>query len=119
LGLNNFFAAYVGGEISREEEEDTETGGTKMTDRKVATLGMRYFLPMSLWAELRVDHEGNFQLTVEREEIPIMQRWRIGGSFEYVLKMTGNTPLVPFILLPSIQPYPLTTIVDLALGVVF
>ncbi|MEX2336815.1 MAG: multicopper oxidase domain-containing protein [Fulvivirga sp.] len=86
IGPKQFFAAYVGAEVSREEEEDTETGGTKMTDRQVATLGIRYFLPMSLWADLRVDHEGNFQLAIEREEIPITQRWRIGGSFEYDLK---------------------------------
>ena len=81
-----FFAAYLGAEISREEEKNTETGYTTMINEQVATLGVRYFLPMHLWADLRVDHQGNLQLAVEREEIPITQRWRIGGSFEYDLK---------------------------------
>lgn len=86
IGPKQFFAAYLGGEISREEEENVETGTITNSNKQVATLGIRYFLPMHLWTDLRVDHEGNFQLAVEREEIPITQRWRIGGSFEYDLK---------------------------------
>ena len=86
IGPKQYFAAYLGGQISREKEENTETGNTFMVDEQVATLGVRYLLPMSLWADFRVNHEGNFQLEVEREEIPITQRWRIGGSFEYDLK---------------------------------
>ncbi len=81
-----FFTAYVGAEISREEEENAETGNITMIDEQVATLGIRYFLPMHLWTDLRIDHEGNFQLAVEREEIPITQRWRIGGALKYDLK---------------------------------
>jgi CopA family copper-resistance protein len=85
IGPKQFFAAYLGGEISREEE-DTESGNVTMIDKQVATLGVRYFLPMHLWTDFRMDHEGNFQLAVEREEIPITQRWRIGGSVKYDLK---------------------------------
>lgn len=83
IGPKQFFAAYLGGDISSEKEK-TERGNT-IIEEQVVTLGIRYFLPMHLWADLRIDHEGNFQLAVEREEIPITQRWRIGGSFEYDL----------------------------------
>ncbi|MEX2591595.1 MAG: multicopper oxidase domain-containing protein [Anditalea sp.] len=86
IGPKQFFTAYVGAEISREEEENAETGNITMIDEQVATLGIRYFLPMHLWTDLRIDHEGNFQLAVEREEIPITQRWRIGGALKYDLK---------------------------------
>lgn len=86
FGPRQFFAAYLGGEFSKVEKENAETGNLFKEEEQVATAGIRYFLPMSLWADLRVDHQGNFQVALEREDIPITQRWRIGASLEYDLK---------------------------------
>ena len=82
IGPKQFFTAYLGGEYSREEES-SETGKRIYSEEKLATLGLRYFLPMALWADLRVDHKGEFKIAIEREEIPITQRLRIGGAVKY------------------------------------
>ena len=84
IGPRQFFAVYLGSEISKESQ--TVEGNDVVQSVEVATFGVRYFLPMHLWTDLRIDHKGNFKLEVEREEIPITQRWRVGGSFEYDLK---------------------------------
>lgn len=84
IGPKQFFSVYLGSEISREAE--TVEGSDIVQSAEVATFGIRYFMPMHLWTDLRIDHKGNFKLEVEREEIPITQRWRVGGSFEFDLK---------------------------------
>ncbi len=99
FGPRQFFAAYLGGDFSRHEVKNSETGIRYKEDEQLATAGLRYFLPMSLWADLRVDHNGDFKLALEREEIPITQRWRIGASVEYDLKEDWEYTINTFYIL--------------------
>ncbi len=83
LDPKQFVAPYVGLEVEGErvmkEESGTETTETEVS----ALLGIRYFLPMMIWSDLRVDHRGQFELQLEREDIPLTNRWRASAGGRY------------------------------------
>ncbi len=87
-----FLSAYVGFEYDGEQVMDPEINRESLETEAVALAGVRYFLPMMVWSDLRVDHRGRFELQLEREDIPLTSRWRAsaqgrysftGQSFEY------------------------------------
>ncbi len=92
LDPRQFLSAYVGFEYDGEQVMDPEINRESLETEAVALAGVRYFLPMMVWSDLRVDHRGRFELQLEREDIPLTSRWRAsaqgrysftGQSFEY------------------------------------
>ncbi|WP_338793823.1 multicopper oxidase domain-containing protein [Bernardetia sp. MNP-M8] len=85
FGAKQFFTAYLGTEIEQEEINRT-SDDQPITDAKMKGLvGIRYFLPMHVWSDFRADHEGNFQVELEREDFPLTKRWRANASVEYLI----------------------------------
>ncbi len=62
---------------------------TDKNDRRTATLGIAYTLPMLFVADARVDSEGKFRLQIGREDIPVSKRLRaslmLNSDKEYML----------------------------------
>ncbi|MBB4079407.1 FtsP/CotA-like multicopper oxidase with cupredoxin domain [Lewinella aquimaris] len=83
LDPRQFFSAYVGAEIDGEREMDAETGKLGTETKVLALAGVRYFLPMMIWSDLRVDHRGRLELQLEREDIPLTTRWRASAMGRY------------------------------------
>lgn len=84
IGPKQFFAPYIGFETSQEEVDGVVNGGEQQfVDKTVGTLGFRYFLPMHIWSDFRIGTDGNFNVELEREDIPLTQRWRLGASVDY------------------------------------
>ena len=78
-----FFSAYLGFEYDRGLREDPGSDAIRPQNETVALAGVRYFLPMMIWSDLRVDHRGRFELQLEREDIPITSRWRALAQGRY------------------------------------
>jgi FtsP/CotA-like multicopper oxidase with cupredoxin domain len=83
LDPKQFFAPYVGVEAEGARVIDEETGRESLDTEVSALLGIRYFLPMMIWSDLRVDHRGKFELQLEREDIPLTSRWRASAGGRY------------------------------------
>ncbi len=83
IGPKQFLAPYLGAEFNSAADRHFSDVVTPTRSRALALLGVRYFLPMMVWADLRVDHHGRFQLELEREDIPLTQRWRAAAGVEY------------------------------------
>ncbi len=85
FGPKQFFIAYVGAEVE-QEETNIISDQQVLPDAKVKGLvGIRYFLPMHIWSDFRTDHEGNLQIELEREDIPLTKRWRANAGLEYLI----------------------------------
>ena len=65
---------------------DPETGTEGRETEVMALAGVRYFLPLMVWSDLRVDHRGRIELQLEREDIPLTARWRAsaGGRYNFM-----------------------------------
>ena len=89
LDPRQFLSAYVGAEVESAREMDAESQEEGLETEVVALAGVRYFLPMMVWSDLRVDHRGRIELQLEREDIPLTSRWRAtaGGRYNF---MTGE-----------------------------
>jgi FtsP/CotA-like multicopper oxidase with cupredoxin domain len=83
IGPKQFFAPYLGTEVEREEMPAIGDAPPEMEVNTVGLVGLRYFLPMLIWSDLRIDHEGNVQVELEREDIALTKRWRLEGGVEY------------------------------------
>jgi len=84
LGPKQFVAVYAGTDIRNNQRDGgssptDQPGGSKTNSkdfRQVACVGVRYFLPMLVWSDLRLDHQGNVRLQLTREGIPLTRRLR-------------------------------------------
>ncbi|MCP9236323.1 multicopper oxidase domain-containing protein [Lewinella sp. JB7] len=83
LDPRQFFSAYVGAEIDGGKELDPETNQLRNKTEGFALAGIRYFLPMMIWSDLRVDHTGGIEFQLEREDIPLTTRWRASAMGRY------------------------------------
>jgi len=78
-----YFSAYVGAELEGAQMMDGETGEENLETEVVALAGVRYMLPMMVWSDLRVDHHGDLEVQLEREDIPLSSRWRASAQGRY------------------------------------
>lgn len=78
-----FFVVYAGAEAERYKVFRAADREFTYDNEAIGVLGVRYFLPMHFWSDLRIDHNGIVQVEIEREDIPITARWHIGGGTEY------------------------------------
>ena len=85
FGPKQFLAAYVGTDIRnnmrgatrRDPATDQPTSRTNSKDyRQVACIGVRYFLPMLVWSDLRLDSQGKVRAQFTREGLPLTRRLR-------------------------------------------
>ncbi|CAH1002594.1 Cell division protein FtsP [Neolewinella maritima] len=83
LDPRQYLSAYVGFEYDGTQVMDPEIGREDLETEAVALAGVRYFLPMMVWSDLRVDHRGRFELQLEREDIPLTSRWRASAQGRY------------------------------------
>ena len=83
LGPRQYLSAYAGFEYDGTQVMDPELGRENLVTEAVALAGVRYFLPMMVWSDLRVDHRGRFELQLEREDIPLTSRWRASAQGRY------------------------------------
>ncbi|MDX5347983.1 MAG: multicopper oxidase domain-containing protein, partial [Hymenobacteraceae bacterium] len=83
IGPKQFFTVYLGGEFEGTKVKQPEAGKDKIESENLALVGVRYFLPMHLWSDLRVDHKGKVQVELEREDLALTRKWRISGGVEY------------------------------------
>ncbi|WP_116125310.1 multicopper oxidase domain-containing protein [Lewinella sp. IMCC34183] len=100
LDPRQYWSAYVGAELDGEREMDAETGREQLQTEAVALAGVRYFLPMMVWSDLRVDHRGRIELQLEREDIPLTSRWRAsaGGRYNFMNQQLEYTFGTSYIL---------------------
>ncbi|NJB86083.1 FtsP/CotA-like multicopper oxidase with cupredoxin domain [Lewinella marina] len=78
-----FFSAYLGVEVDGEQRMAAETGSETLVTEVSALAGVRYFLPMMVWSDLRIDHRGRIEVQLEREDIPLTTRWRASAAGRY------------------------------------
>lgn len=78
-----FFVVYAGLETEQNYEYLVTEQRNGYKSETLGIIGVRYFLPLHFWSDLRVDHTGNFQIEIEREDIPLTKRWAMGGGVEY------------------------------------
>ena len=83
LDPRQYLSAYAGFEYDGTQVMDPELGRENLETEAVALIGVRYFLPMMVWSDLRVDHRGRFELQLEREDIPLTSRWRASAQGRY------------------------------------
>ncbi|WP_166648244.1 multicopper oxidase family protein [Hymenobacter sp. UV11] len=86
LGPKQFVAVYAGTDIRNNMRGGANTaadapGQPTRSDnskdfRQVACVGIRYFLPLLVWSDLRLDHQGKMRLQLERDGLPITRRLR-------------------------------------------
>ncbi len=58
-------------------------GGVNLTDEdQVGFAGLRYLLPFNFWSALRLDHEGDFRISLE-QSIQLTPRLELFGDVEY------------------------------------
>ncbi len=88
LDPRQFFSAYLGVQVDGGKRMDPETGRMRNQTEGLALAGIRYFLPMMVWSDLRVDHEGRIEVQLEREDIPLTRRWRasVMGRYNFMDK---------------------------------
>ena len=86
LDPRQYLSAYVGAEVDGGNVMDPETGTEGRETEVMALAGVRYFLPLMVWSDLRVDHRGRIELQLEREDIPLTARWRAsaGGRYNFM-----------------------------------
>ena len=83
LDPRQYFSAYLGFEFDGVRGMDPETNREQTETELLALAGVRYFLPMMIWSDLRVDHRGRLELQLEREDIPLTSRWRASAGGRY------------------------------------
>jgi len=86
LGPKQFVAVYAGTDIRNNMRGGANTAADAPNQptrsdnskdfRQVACVGIRYFLPLLVWSDLRLDHQGNMRLQLERDGLPITRRLR-------------------------------------------
>jgi hypothetical protein len=86
---NKFYlSAYLGGEF----KNDTKRAAFVRNDRQNIFIGLRYLLPLFIQTDLRVSPKGAVRFEIGRNDIPITNRLRFGGSWntdkEYRLNTT-------------------------------
>ncbi len=77
FGKNQFFNAYVGFELNREDNHAED----KFENEIRGTAGFEYTLPMFVKADVRVDHKGKFRLQFEREDLALSKRLRFNAMW--------------------------------------
>ena len=85
LGTRQFVAVYAGLDF-RDNSRYLNPGLTKRDEsgkrlnskdyRQVVCAGVRYFLPMLVWSDLRLDSGGKLRLQLEREGLPLTRHLR-------------------------------------------
>lgn len=78
-----FFVVYAGLETEQNYEYLVTEQRNGYKSETLGIIGVRYFLPLHFWSDIRVDQTGNFQIEIEREDIPLTKRWATGGGVEY------------------------------------
>jgi hypothetical protein len=77
--------AVYAGNVTRNNQRGSSSsptdqpGGSKTNSkdfRQVACVSVHYFLPLLVWSDLRLDHQGNVRLQLTREDIPLTRRLR-------------------------------------------
>ncbi|MGB3548511.1 MAG: multicopper oxidase domain-containing protein [Saprospiraceae bacterium] len=89
LDPRQYFAPYVGLEVDGAQVMNREINQEELEVETVGMVGVRYLLPMMVWSDLRVDHRGNFEFQLEREDIPLTSRWRASAQARY--QFSGKT----------------------------
>ena len=82
FGNNQFLKVYIGTDIripSSKKLHETSGKDSMLENRKLATLGSQYLLPMFLLADLRVDHKGKFRFQISRSDLALTSRLRFDG----------------------------------------
>ena len=98
LGPKQFVAVYAGLDFrdnSRYLNPDVQKRneqGQRLNSkdyRQVVCVGVRYFLPLLVWSDLRLDSGGKLRLQLERDGLPITQRLRadlmVNSDREYTI----------------------------------
>lgn len=83
FGARQFFSVYVGAETEGTKDFDPAQDKDIRERETAGTFGARYLLPMLVTSDLQIDHRGQFSLELEREDIPLSKRWRMGASVKY------------------------------------
>ncbi|OGX91667.1 multicopper oxidase family protein [Hymenobacter coccineus] len=86
LGPKQFVAVYAGTDIRNNTRGGANTAtdapgqptrsGNSKDFRQVACVGIRYFLPLLVWSDLRLDHQGKMRVQLERDGLPITRHLR-------------------------------------------
>ena len=84
FGNMQFLEAYVGADIRRLNRLHNFTPGSRdyrIENRSVATLGVRYLLPMFIQTDLRVDDTGHFRFQISRSDLDLTARLRLDAMW--------------------------------------
>ncbi|MBO3272218.1 multicopper oxidase family protein [Hymenobacter defluvii] len=98
LGPKQFVAVYAGADfrdnspyLAPDVQKRDEQGRLQNSKdfRRVACVGVRYFLPLLVWSDLRLDTGGKLRLQLERQGLPLTRRLRtdlmVNSDREYTI----------------------------------
>ncbi len=84
LGNMQFLEAYVGADIRKLNRLHGFTPVSyeyRIENHSVATLGVRYLLPMFIQTDLRVDDTGHFRFQISRSDLDLTARLRLDAMW--------------------------------------
>lgn len=92
FGKMQFFRVYTGWDFryrtGQEPERNIFNQANTKDRRQVVCFGIQYVLPFLILADFRVDQTGRVRLQLEREDIPVTKRlrlgWMVNSDFEYM-----------------------------------
>jgi FtsP/CotA-like multicopper oxidase with cupredoxin domain len=82
FGKMQWLKFYVGADVriaSKNTRLHSSGPDSTLENRKLATLGVQYILPMFLLTDLRVDHKGKFRFQISRSDLALTSRLRFDG----------------------------------------
>jgi CopA family copper-resistance protein len=95
FGNRQFLKLYVGTDIrmlSHNLNLKPDSKEFLIENRKVATIGVQYLLPMFIQADLRIDHTGHVRFQISRNDLALTNRlrfdalWNTDNEYEFGLR---------------------------------
>lgn len=96
FGDNQYLLVYIGADIrfgnKRNLENSLFAQQNTSDKREVLCLGARYTLPFLVFAEARLDHTGKFRFELEKSDIALSSRFRLGlhANSDYEYQINGR-----------------------------
>lgn len=81
IDRQQFLKLYIGSDIRMLNETIHSQSNSSVENRKVATFGIQYLLPMFLQTDLRVDHTGKFRFQIARNDLALTSRLRFDAMW--------------------------------------